>query len=312
MPLSQHDVAFHTSSKIYIAWISVGVSLLAFTLKYAAWTVTGSVALYSDALETVINIVAAFGGLIALYIASKPADDNHTYGHFKAEYLSSVMESAMVVVTAVSIAREAWISWQHPIMPDSSLLGITLNGTAGVLNFAWARILLNKGARWRSPALTAAGRHVMSDVWTSLTLVCTFSLVPLTGFLWIDPLLASLIACNILRVGFVMIRHSIGGLMDEAPDTETRATIRTLIQQNGKGAIEAHDLRVRAVGAILFIDFHLVVPAQLSVENAHTICDHIEHALKAALGPALIGIHVEPEREAKNKNAIIISPCLQD
>ena len=287
-------------SKTALAWTSLGVSIAALGLKYAAWRVTGSIALYSDAVETIINVVAALTGLWALHIASLPADENHTYGHYKAEYLSAVAEGVLVLVTAFVIGREAWIDWQHPSLPDAPLLGIALNGSAGVLNLAWALVLLRAGRAKRSPTLVAAGQHVMSDVWTTVGLVGGFILIPLTGWPWIDPLLAGLIALNVLRVGWGMMRESIAGLMDEAPAAETLETIRQVIAASGHGAIEAHALRARIVGAMAFVEFHLVVPGAMSVDAAHEICDRIEAALRARIGEALIHIHVEPERKAKH------------
>ncbi|MBB2206214.1 cation diffusion facilitator family transporter [Gluconacetobacter takamatsuzukensis] len=287
-------------SKTALAWTSLGVSIAALGLKYAAWRVTGSIALYSDAIETIINVVAALTGLWALHIASLPPDENHTYGHYKAEYLSAVAEGVLVLMTALVIGREAWIDWQHPSMPDAPLSGILLNGSAGVLNLAWALVLLRAGRAKRSPTLVAAGQHVMSDVWTTIGLVGGFILIPLTGWPWIDALLAGLIALNVLRVGWGMMRESIAALMDEAPDPDTLEAIRQVIAASGRGAIEAHDLRARIVGAMAFVEFHLVVPGSMSVDAAHEICDRIEAALRARIGDALIHIHVEPDRKAKH------------
>ncbi|MBB2168250.1 cation transporter [Gluconacetobacter aggeris] len=287
-------------NKTALAWTSLGVSIAALGLKYAAWRVTDSVALYSDAIETIINVVAALTGLWALHIASLPPDENHTYGHYKAEYLSAVAEGVLVLMTALAIGREAWIDWQHPSLPTAPLSGIALNGSAGVLNLAWALTLLRAGRTKRSPTLVAAGQHVMSDVWTTIGLVGGFILIPLTGWPWIDPLLAGLIALNVLRVGWGMMRESIAALMDEAPDPDTLEAIRQVIAASGHGAIEAHDLRARIVGAMAFVEFHLVVPGAMSVSAAHEICDRIEAALRARIGDALIHIHVEPDRKAKH------------
>jgi cation diffusion facilitator family transporter len=292
-------------SKNALAWTSLGVSLVALGLKYAAWRVTGSIALFSDAIETIINVVAALTGLWALQVASLPPDENHTYGHYKAEYLSAVAEGVLVLLTALAIGREAWIDWQHPAMPHAPLSGIALNGSAGVLNLAWATVLLRSGRARRSPTLIAAGQHVMSDVWTTIGLVGGFLLIPLTGWLWLDAALAALIALNVLRVGWEMMRSSIAGLMDEAPDSDTLADIRHVIATSGTGAIEAHDLRARIVGAMAFVEFHLVVPGGMTVDAAHEICDRIEAALRAQIGQALIHIHVEPERKAKHAGIAI-------
>ena len=294
------------SQLLKLGWGSVAVSLIALSLKYAAYAVTGSVALYSDAIECIINVVAAGGGVLALSVSARPADANHPYGHYKAEYLSAVAEGVLVLLTSFAIAHQAWLGWQHPHMPRAPVRGIALNAAAGVLNCAWALLLTRVGRRRRSPALAAGGQHVMSDVWTSVALLAGFALLPLTGRLWLDPLLAALVAMNILRVGFEMVRISIGGLMDEVTNPEAVAEIRRVIAENADGAIEAHDVRTRSVGSMTFIEFHLVVPGQMAVLAAHEICDRIEIALRHELGEALINIHVEPEQKAKHKGVVVL------
>ena len=296
----------NTDTKILAAWCSVAVSLIALGMKYAAWRTTGSIALYSDAIETIINVVSAVAGLWALRVASLPPDHNHTYGHYKAEYLSAVAEGVLVVITAVTIAHEAGIGFQHMHRPEDSLLGISLNGGAGLLNLVWGLFLLRMGRAHHSPALVASGHHVLSDVSTSGVLIVGFILIPLTGWLWLDPLLAALIAVNVLRTGWEMMRTSIAGLMDEAPNSETLGEIRSIISHTAAGALEAHDIRARIVGAMTFIEFHLVVPGSMSVENAHHICDRIEDGLREGLGDALINIHVEPERKAKHSGVLVL------
>lgn len=293
-------------TKILAAWCSVAISLVALGMKYAAWRVTDSIALYSDAVETIINVVSAVAGLWALRVASLPPDHNHTYGHYKAEYLSAVAEGVLVVITSITIAHEAWIGFAHMHAPEDSLLGISLNGGAGVLNLGWGLVLLRLGRAHHSPALVASGHHVLSDVWTSAVLICGFILIPLTGWLWLDPLLAAMISLNVLRTGWDMMRTSIAGLMDEAPNSETLAEIRSIISHTATGAMEAHDIRARIVGAMTFIEFHLVVPGTMSVEDAHHICDRVEEGLRAGVGDALINIHVEPERKAKHTGVLVL------
>ncbi len=287
------------SRAIRLAWGSLGVSAVVLALKAAAYWLTGSVALYSDALETVINVVAALGALVALWFSERPADANHPYGHHKAEYLSAVVEGALVLATAFAIGREAWLGWAHPHAPDTPYLGIALNGGAGAINLVWALVLISRGQRWKSPALIAGGRHIMTDVWTTGAVLAGFALVPLTGWLRLDPAVAALVAANILWAGFGMLRSSVGGLMDEVADPEAVGTLRRIISANADGAIEAHDVRTRTAGSVTFVEFHLVVPGRMAVEDSHAICDRIEAALRAELGDAVINIHVEPERQAK-------------
>ncbi len=294
------------SPLLKLGWGSVAVSVVVLLLKYAAYATTGSVALYSDAIECIINVVAALAGLLALSVSARPADANHPYGHYKAEYLSAVVEGTLVLLTALAIAHQAWLGWQHPHSPTAPLRGIAINAAGGVLNCVWAVVLIRVGRRRRSPALAAGGRHVMSDVWTSGVLLAGFALVPLTGWLRLDSVLAALVAVNILRVGFQLTRNSIGGLMDEVTNPDAVEDIRRVISENADGAIEAHDVRTRCVGAMTFIEFHLVVPGHMAVQTAHDICDRIEQALRQNLGDALINIHVEPEQKAKHKGVVVL------
>ncbi len=294
------------SRSLKVAWGSLAVSIVVLAMKAGAYWVTGSVALYSDALETVINVVAALGALVALWFSEQPADANHPYGHNKAEYLSAVVEGALVLVTALVIGREAWLGWQHPHAPETPLLGIALNGAAGAINLVWALVLIRSGRAWKSPALVAGGKHVMTDVWTTGAVLVGFALVPLTGWLWLDPAVAALVALNILWTGYGMLRESVGGLMDEVADTDAVAEMRRIISANADGAIEAHDVRTRTAGSVTFVEFHLVVPGRMAVEDAHEICDRIEGALRKGLGSAVISIHVEPERKAKHSGVVVL------
>jgi len=289
-----------------IAWASLGVSIAALGLKYAAFAVSGSRALYSDALETVINVVAALGALWALRIASEPPDENHPYGHDKAEYLSAVAEGVLVILTAIGIFAVALRAWRHPAAHLEPWRGLAINLAAGVLNLAWALYLARAARLHRSPALQASSRHIMSDVWTTGGLVLGVALIPLTGFIQIDAILSALIALNVLRNGTLMMQQSISGLMDEAPDSQTLQQIRDVIGRHATGALEAHDLRARTVGRTSFIEFHLVVPGRMSVSDAHEICDRVETALRAQVGRALIHIHIEPEEKAKHHGVVVL------
>lgn len=293
--------------KIVFGWISLLVSLIALGLKYCAWRVSGSAALLSDALETIINVAAALGALWALKVAQRPADDNHTYGHDKAEYLSAVTEAVLVVLTAIGIAWVAWQSWLAPNHDIAPWHGILFNALGGVVNLAWGLVLVRQGRMRRSPALTANGRHVISDVWTTVVLVIGIAFIPLTGFVRLDAILSGLVAINVLRVGFDMMKQSIAGLMDEAPDSDTLQMIRTVISENALGALEAHDIRVRTAGSVSFVEFHLVVPGAMTVSESHDICDRLEHALRRQLGRALIHIHVEPEEKAKHTGIPVLA-----
>ncbi len=288
------------------AWGSLGVAVIALGLKLGAWWVTGSVALYSDALETIINVVAACAALIALHVSGKPADANHPYGHQKAEYFSAVLEGVMVLGAAAAILHEVYGAWAHPKPLDAPFLGMAVNGVATVLNGVWAMFLMRSGRAWRSPAILASGKHVMTDVWTSAGVLAGFALVPFTGWLWLDPALAGIVAVNIVWTGLGMVRESVDALMDKAVDPEVLEAIRTAISANAEGALEAHDVRTRTAGHVTFVEFHLVVPASMTVGESHAICDRLEAALRAEIGDALISIHVEPESKAKRHGVLVI------
>jgi cation diffusion facilitator family transporter len=288
------------------AWGSLIVSIVVLSMKAGAYWLTGSVALLSDALETVINVVAALGALVALRLSALPPDANHLYGHSKAEYLSALAEGALVLLTSVLIAREAWDGWQNPHAPQTPFLGIGLNAAAGVINLVWALVLIRGGRKWKSPALIAGGRHIMTDVWTTGAVLIAFALVPLTGYLRLDPLVAGFVALNILWTGYRMLRESMGALMDEVADPEEVAELRKIISASADGAIEAHGLRTRTAGAVTFIEFDLVVPGTMTVQDSHDICDRIEAALRDHRGQAVINIHVEPEREAQQTGVPVL------
>lgn len=278
---------------------SVLVGVIVFVLKFAAYWFTGSVALYSDALESVINIVAASAAVIALRVSAIPADDNHPFGHGKAEYFSAVIEGILIVIAALAIIREAWMSLDHLAPIDAPVEGLAINLFATLINAVWGWVLIRRGRRYRSLALVADGKHLYADVVTSAGVFVGVVLVSLTHWLWLDPLLAVLVALNILWSGWGLVRESVGGLMDEAAPDEELDRIRTLIFEHSEGAYQAHDLRTRLAGRRTFIDFHLVVPGSMSVDEAHDICDRLEAALNEEIADSVVSIHVEPEDKAK-------------
>jgi cation diffusion facilitator family transporter len=285
---------------------SIVIGLVVLALKYIAYHRTGSIALYSDALESIINVVTAIAALMAIRTSAKPADSNHPYGHHKAEYFSTVLESVLIVVAALSILREAYFGFLSPKVLIAPWQGMLINGIASAINAGWCFVLIRQGRKHRSPALLADGRHLLTDVLTSAGVLAGIVLATLTGWAVLDPALAALVALNILWSGWRMLKESVGGLMDEACPPETLTRIRDLISANADGAIEAHDLRTRAAGRRTFIDFHLVVPGEMSVALAHEICDRIEAAVRSDIGDALITIHVEPEEKAKHSGIVVL------
>jgi cation diffusion facilitator family transporter len=282
-----------------LALWSIAVALVVMGLKFVAWRITGSVALYSDALESIVNVIASAAAFWAIRVSHTPADANHPHGHHKAEYFSAVLEGVLIVLASVLIFREAWSALQAPRTLEQPVLGLAVNGVATVINALWAWLLIRVGQAQRSPALTADGRHIMTDVVTSIGVIIGLTAAIATGWTVLDPLLALIVALNILWQGWRVIEQSVQGLMDRAVDADEHMRIRDIISANSAGALEVHDLKTRIAGRAIFIEFHLVVDAAMSVGDAHTICDRIEEALKNEISSVRIIIHVEPDDEAK-------------
>lgn len=292
--------------KQFLALGSILLSLIVLGLKLLAYRATGSVAFLSDALETLVNVATAISAYVAIRIGAKPADSNHPYGHHKAEYFSAVLEGVLVVLAALAIFREAYFALQNPLPPSLLFSGFFNNGLATALNAIWGVLLVQWGKRHRSPALAAGGRHLLSDVASSLAVLIGLGIAYLTGWALLDPILGILVALYVLWSGWQVLRGSIGGLMDEAAPSETLEDMRRIIAANAEGALEAHDLRSRHAGGALFLDFHLVVPGTISVVAAHEICDRIEKALILAHPGIVTSIHVEPDDKAKHSGIVIL------
>lgn len=282
-----------------LATINIAVAAAVMGIKYLSYLVSGSVALYSDALESIVNVVTAIAALVAVHIASQPADDNHPFGHHKAEFLAAIFEGAMIAVAAVLILNKAYTALKSGVELQSAGLGLAINTAAALINAGWAVLLINRGRSWRSPALVADGWHLVTDVVTSAGVVIGLGLALVTGWHQLDPLLAAAVGINILWSGYRIALESMSSLMDQAASPDIESKIRTVITSNGDGALEAHDIRTRQAGRALFIEFHLVVPGHMTVNEAHVICDRLEDAIEAAIDGSEVVIHVEPDFKAK-------------
>jgi cation diffusion facilitator family transporter len=282
-----------------LAFWSIVVAFVVMSLKFIAWRLTGLVALYSDALESIVNVIAATAAFWAIRISHTPADQDHPFGHHKAEYFSAVLEGVLIVVAALLILAEVWRAWQMPVRLDQPWPGLAVNGAATAINLVWATLLIRTGRSHRSPALVADGKHIMTDVITSIGVIAGLIGAVATGWTILDPALAVIVALNILWQGWHVIGSSVQGLMDRAVGTEEHMRIRDIISANSKGALEVHDLKTRIAGRATFIEFHLVVDAGMTVGESHVICDRIEDALKAEIPSVRVIIHVEPDDEAK-------------
>lgn len=295
-----------TKAITWVAIASVLVALVAMGIKYLAYVITGSVALYSDALEGIVNVITGLLALIAVHISARPPDHHHQFGHHKAEYFSAIVEGLLILVAAVLIFREAWDALQSPRRMSEPWLGLLISGAATAINAGWATFLIRWGGARRSPALVADGHHIMTDVVTSVGVIAGLVLAQATGWPLLDPLLAMAVAVNILWTGWRLTRSSMSGLMDEAVSAADLARIRSAIMEtaSGVGAIEVHDLRTRHAGRITFVEFHLVVPGDMTVSESHRICDLLETAIAQSIEGAEVLIHVEPEDEAGRRGRI--------
>jgi cation diffusion facilitator family transporter len=286
------------------AWASLMVAVLVMAFKYVAYHVTGSVALYSDALESIANILTAIAVLVAIRLSAAPADSRHPFGHHKAEYFAAVFEGVLIIVAALLVLDAAWDAVQNPRQIRQPTLGLAINMGAAAINMAWAGFLISRGTLWRSPALHADGWHLVADVVTSVGVVIGLVIATASGLSILDPLLAATVAVNILLQGYQIVRRSLSSLLDEAASPEIAGKIRDAIRAHGNGALEANDIRTREAGRTTFVEFHLVVPGAMTVEAAHAICDRLEVAISEAVEGARTVIHVEPEYKAKRHNAV--------
>jgi cation diffusion facilitator family transporter len=277
--------------------LSILAALLTLGLKYFAYRLTGSVGLLSEALESLINLVAALTAFFCLWYAAQPVDVSHTYGHDKIEFFSSGLEGVLICAAAVGIA---WYSVHRLVDPEplqSLDLGLAISLAASLINLAVARVLLHAGRARHSIVMEADGRHLMTDVWTSAGVLAGLVLVLVTGVQWLDPVIALMVAANIAWTGFDLVRISFNGLMDHALPEAEQAVLRAVIATQLAPGMDFHALRTRVAGSRRFADFHLLVPGALSVRAAHEVIGRIEAAVRAALPGIEVAVHVEPIEE---------------
>jgi cation diffusion facilitator family transporter len=278
--------------------ISLVVGVVVLVFKWIAFWLTGSVALYSDALESFVNVAAAAAMLIALKIAHQPADQEHPFGHSKAEYFSAILESMLIGVAALATLHEAVSRLLNPMALEAPLIGLMVSFVASLMNGFLAWFLLKESKTLNSPALKADGLHILSDVITSIGIWFGVGLAWLTGWWLLDPLLAMGVAIHILWMGWNLLKDSVDSLMDKSMNIEDLSIVKTVISREMTGALQVHHVRTRQAGKKRFIEFHLVVPATMQVIIAHEICDRLELALEQAFSDIEVTIHVEPEEQA--------------
>ena len=289
-----------------LAFGSIVIGIIVLGLKLLSWQMTGSIALLSDALESTVNVATAIAALVAIRVAALPADANHPYGHHKAEFFSAILEGVMIIIAAILILHQSYLGLMTPKKLDAPLSGLMVNGLASVINAVWCWVLISYGRRLRSPALVADGRHLLTDVVSSVGVTFGVLIAISTGWAILDPLMAGLVGVNILWSGWRVMMESMSGLLDESVPDATLAEVREIISVEAVGAVEAHDLRTRHAGIATFIEFHLVVPGDLTVTAAHEMCDRIEAVLKARISGSVVTIHVEPEHKAKHNGIVVL------
>ncbi|MBI2308333.1 MAG: cation transporter [Rhodocyclales bacterium] len=276
------------------AWLSIAAALATIALKTAAWWLTGSVGLLSDALESGVNLAGALMALAMLTIAAQPPDDEHAFGHGKAEYFASGFEGFLILAAAVGIAVAAIGRLLHPQPLDQVGVGLVVSLLASLINLGTARVLLAAGREHRSITLEADAHHLMTDVWTSAGVIVGVGAVALTGWLWLDPLLALLVAANIVWTGWRLVHRSASGLMDVALPPEQHAAVVAVLETYRGQGIDYHALRTRQAGARSFITVHVLVPGAWSVQQGHDLLEEVEAKIRNAVPYASVLTHLEP------------------
>ena len=282
-----------------LAFWSIIIAFIVMGIKFFAWNLSGSIALYADALESIVNVVAAIIAWFAVRLSHKPADSNHQFGHHKAEYFSAVVEGILIILAAFLIFYHAYSALGSDHVLETPTKGMIVNVVATAINGFWAWLLISNGRREQSPALSADGRHILTDVVTSVGVLIGLVLVIVTGWTILDPILAIIVGVNVLWEGWKIVFSSANGLMDVAPDKAKTDLIKETILAHSMGAREVHDIRVRVAGPVTFIEFHLIVDGTMSVEDSHKICDRIEGALQKTVKGANTTVHVEPDHMEK-------------
>ena len=277
------------------AWLSIAAALVTIGLKAGAYLLTGSVGLLSDALESLVNLVAAVVALVVLAVAARPPDDDHAYGHGKAEYFSSGVEGGLIIVAAASIGYAAVGRLLSPAPLEEVGLGLAISVAASAINLAVARVLLQAGRHYHSITLEADAHHLMTDVWTSAGVVIGVALVALTGWERLDPIIALIVAANIVWSGARLLRRSVLGLLDTALPKEERAAVLDVLERfRAEQGVQFHALRTRQAAARRFVSMHVLVPGEWSVQRGHLLLEQVERAVRAALPNATVFTHLEP------------------
>jgi cation diffusion facilitator family transporter len=284
------------SPRFYMV-LSIAAALFTMAVKFVGYFLTGSVGLFSDAAESVVNLVAALVGLWALTLAAHPADEDHTYGHTKSEYFSSGVEGALILFAAIIIVVEAVPRLFHPEPIDQAGIGLAFSVSGAIVNGVLALFMLQAGKRQRSVTLQADAHHLIADVYTTVGVLVGVLLVALTGWNILDPIVALLVAINVIWTGIKLLRQTSLGLLDTALPKEDQARIQQILDPYRAQDIDFHAMRSRMAGSRSFVSFHVIVPGKWTVLQGHTICEEIEMAIRANFSEITVFTHLEPKED---------------
>lgn len=281
------------SSLTRYAWLSIAAALVTIGLKVGAFLITGSVGLLSDAAESIVNLVGAVVALVMLTIAARPPDDEHAYGHDKAEYFSSGVEGTLIFFAAILIAWAAIPRLFNPQPIESAGIGLVVAAIASIINLGVSRVLMRAGKKYNSITLEADAQHLMTDVWTSVGVIGGVAAVAVTGWDILDPLIALAVAANIVWTGYHLVRRSVLGLMDTALPPEEMKQVNLILDKYQAQGVEFHAVRSRVAGARRFVSMHVLVPGEWSVQHGHQLLEQIEGEIRATLPAVSVFTHLE-------------------
>lgn len=276
------------------AWLSIAAAVVTLCLKMLAWWLTGSVGLMSDAMESLVNLVAAVLTLFSVSVSVLPADEEHAYGHTKVEYFASGLEGALILLAATGIGWNAIDRLMHPQLLETLSMGLLISVLASVINLVVGRILMRVGESRHSVALLADGQHLMTDVWTSVAVVIALVLVAWTGWQWLDPVIGILLAGHIIGMGMRLVRESMLGLMDTGLPQEEMKVIKDILDGYAGQGMQHHALKTRQAGAWRFMSVHLLMPGEWTIARGHEIADQIEEEIRSQVPRLNVLSHLEP------------------
>jgi cation diffusion facilitator family transporter len=293
-----HDLMQNRASLTRFAWLSITAAFATIILKAGAYYLTGSVGLLSDAIESLVNLAGAIMALLMLVIAARPADEDHVYGHSKAEYFASVTEGVLILGAALGIITTAAQRLLHPKAIEQLSLGLVVSIAASLINFVVSRILLKAGKERHSISLEADANHLMTDVWTSIGVIGGVAIAGFTNWQILDPIVAIVVALNIIWTGVQLVRRSVSGLMDEALPAQEQKLIEDVMAKYRVRGVNFHALRTRQAAARRFISVHVLVPGEWTVHDAHHIAEDFENDIRDTLGGVItVFTHLEPAED---------------